>query len=159
MDVIQGYFGLVEVLGRESLLDFLLRNKIVHAAIIFVVFFLLSRVLKWLMSMVIHHFTRRTKTRIDDLIIERTQRYASFLVFLLGVYLALVPLEIPETINSVVNNVILSLAVVLLGVIGTKILDSFIDVWSTEWAQKTRSTIDDALLPLFHKTSKVIFFI
>ncbi len=40
-----------------------------------------------------------------------------------------------------------------------KVIDTFIDTWGNEWAHKTKSTIDDALLPLFHKSAKVLFFV
>ncbi|MBL7100740.1 MAG: mechanosensitive ion channel family protein [Nanoarchaeota archaeon] len=158
MNLIQGYLGLIEQLNASQV-GFLFENKIAYSIIILIGFFILSKIIKFILNHIIPKLTRKTKSKIDDLIIERTQKPGSYLILLFGLYIALTPLGIPEKTNAIINDVILSAGILLFSIIGIKIIDSFIDVWGSEWAQKTESTIDDALLPLFHKTAKVLFFI
>lgn len=158
MDIIQGYLGIIEKLNASPV-GFLFENKIAYSIIIFIAFLVLSKLVNFVMNTVIPRFTIKTKTRVDDLIIKKIQKPGSYLVLLLGIYIALIPLAIPEKIISVTDNIILSLCIVLFSIIGMRIIDVFIDVWGLEWAKKTASSIDDALLPLFHKTSKVLFLV
>jgi len=158
MDVIQGYLTQIG-LWDNSALGFLFHNKFIYAAIIFVGFFILSRFVKYLLHSVIPQFTKKTKTDIDDLIIEKVQGLASKLVVLLGLYLALIPLSLPFNISFGINRSILSLSIILFMVIGMRIIDVIIDTVGMRWAKKTHSGIDDALLPLFHKISKTLFLI
>ena len=158
MELIQGYLGIIEWLNASPV-GFLFENKIGYTIIILIAFYIISKFLKYLMHSIIPLFTQKTKTKIDDLIVEKTQAPIFYLLMLLGVYIALIPLGLSENIISIIDNIILSLCIVLFSVIGIRIIDIFIDVWGIAWAKKTASSIDDALLPLFHKTSKVLFLI
>jgi len=158
MDVIQGYLAIIEQINT-SRFSFLVENKIIYTIMIFVGFYVLAKLLTFSLKHIVPHFTKRTKTKIDDLIIERTQKPGSYLVLLLGLYVALIPLGLPENVLVIISDVLLTLAIFCFILIGVKVIDTFIDVWGSEWAKKTESTIDDALLPLFHKTSKTLFAI
>lgn len=157
MEEIQGYFMEIEKLDLGPV-NFLVEHKIIYSIIIFLAFLFLSRFIKYTLNHVLPLFTKKTKTRLDDIIISRIKSPCIFLVVLLGLYVALIPLAIPEKVNVFIGNTLLSISVILFAVIGARIIDAFIDVWGMDWAEKTRSTIDYALLPLFHKTSKVLFF-
>lgn len=158
MEEIQGYFGIVDKLDLGPA-SFLVGHKIIYSVIIFLAFLLFTKFLRFILSHVLPIFTSKTKTKLDDLIILQIKKPCTYLIILLGIYTALVPLDIPVNILSFIDEVILSLAIILFAMVFAKVADAFIDVWGNEWAEKTRSTIDDSLLPLMHKTSKVLFFV
>ena len=158
MDIIQGYAGIIEQLN-SSPAGFLFKNKIAYTILILICFYILAKLMTFILKRIIPKFTKKTKTKIDDLIVERTQKPGSYLIMLLGVYIALTPLGLSEKISNITNNIILSLGLLLLSVIMIRIVDSLIDIWGSEWAQKTESTIDDALLPLLHKATKILFLV
>ncbi len=158
MEIIQGYLGIIEQLSSTKV-GFLFKHKVIYFLVILLAFYVLSKLMKFIMNKVIPLFIKKTKTNLDDLIIRRTQKPGSWLILLLGFYIALIPLEIPENINLMINDIILTICVLFFCVICVRVVDTFIDVWGNRWAKKTESSIDDALLPLFHKTSKVLFII
>jgi len=158
MENIQGYLGMVDKLDLGPA-NFLVEHKIVYSILIFLAFFMLSKLLRFLMNHILPLFTKKTKTNLDDLIIERTQTPGALLINLLGVYVALIPLALSERVSLVIDDIVLSFIVLLVCVIIIRVVNSFIDVWGTEWAKKTKSTIDDALLPLFNKTTRFLFVI
>lgn len=158
MEIIQGYLGIIEQLSNTPV-GFLFKHKIIYFLLILLAFYTLSKFMKFIMNHIIPLFTKRTKTNLDDLIVSRIQKPGSWLVLLLGFYIALIPLEISENINLVINDIILSVCTLFFCVICIRVVDTLIDVWGKRWAKKTESSIDDALLPLFHKTSKVLFII
>lgn len=158
MEEIQGY-----LIGLENLdlspVSFLVDHKIVYSIIIFLAFLLFTKFIRFILGHVLPIFTSKTKTNLDDLIISRIKKPCICLLLLLGVYTALMPLDIPVSILSFINEVILSLVIILFAVVFTRVADSFIDIWGNEWAEKTRSTIDNSLLPIMHKASKALFFV
>ncbi len=158
MEEIQGHLGIVDKLDLGPA-SFLVEHKIIYSVMIFLAFLMLTKFLRFILSHVLPIFTSKTKTNLDDLIISRIKKPCIYLVILLGVYIALIPLDIPGNILSFIDEVILSLAIILFAVVFAKVADAFIDVWGSEWAEKTRSTIDNSLLPIMHKTSKVLFFV
>lgn len=158
MEKIQGYLGIVDRLDLGPA-NFLVEHKVIYSVIIFLAFLLFTKFLRFILSHVLPIFTRKTKTNLDDLIISKIKKPCSLLIILLGVYTALIPLEIPVNILSFIDDVIFSLVIILFAIVFAKVADAFIDVWGSEWAEKTRSTIDNSLLSLMHKTSKVLFFV
>lgn len=158
MDLIQGYLTNIGLWDNPTI-GFIFQNKFSYAAIIFIAFIILSRFVKFFLHVVLPFFTAKTKTDIDGRIVEKVQGLGSKLVLMLGLYLALIPLELPEKVSFGVNRTILSLAIVLFMVAGIRVIDVIIDVLGGRWAKKTASSIDDALLPLFHKVSKTLFVV
>lgn len=156
MDLIQGYLA---ILTQNETIGFLFQNKYSYAAIIFVAFIILSRFTKFFLHVILPFFTAKTKTDIDQRIVEKVQSLGSKLVLLLGLYLALIPLELSDNASFGINGTILSLAIILFMVAGIRIIDVIIDALGTKWAKRTKSSIDNALLPLFHKVSKTLFVI
>ncbi|MBM3199382.1 mechanosensitive ion channel family protein [Candidatus Woesearchaeota archaeon] len=158
MEMIQGYLAITEILQNSSV-GFLVVNKWLHAGLIFLGFFILSKAACWIMHHISPLLTSKTKTSIDDLIVEKIKIPMSWLIILLGIYISLVPLSLPEKVNIVLDDVILSIVVIFVTFIVIKTTDVLIDAWGKDFAVKTRSSIDNALIPLFHKSSKVLFFI
>lgn len=156
MQSVQGY---LLNLSENTSIGFLFQNKYLYALVILLAFFILSRFVKFLLHRVIPIFTKRTKTNIDDQIVEKTQGIASLLVLLLGLYVSLIPLNLPSNVSFGINRSILSIVIFLFAIFGMRVIDVMIDTLGKRWAKRTKSSIDDALLPLFHKVSKTLFFI
>ncbi len=132
-----------------------LLNKYVQAAVIIVVAIVLAKLVLFVFSRYLQRIAGKTKTKVDDLIFENTKRPLFYLVLVYGVKFALVPLGI----NGVVDKIINSLLAVVFVFILSRSLDVIIETWGTSFAKKTKTKIDEVLLPLFHKASKVIFVI
>lgn len=129
--------------------------KILYILILLGLFYLGSKILFWIIEKVIHAFVKRTKTQIDDLILKKTHKYIVWLFFFIGLRIFILPLldlQILDRLND--SLIVLFVAFVVMG-----ILDVFIDIWGKKWASKTKSTIDDSLIPLFHKFSRITLII
>ena len=131
----------------------------VKAIVIIAVFFLIAKIFVVITEKIILKFTKKTKTKIDDLLVEKTNFPISVLLFLFGIKLALTTLTMIEPYGAYVGYFVTSLTILAVAYIIAVIFDVLIDGWLIKFASKTKSQLDDAIIPLFHKTSKVVIFI
>ena len=117
----------------------LLYQPYVRALIALVGFFLIAKLVVFVSEKVILKFTKKTKTKIDDLIVERINRPISLLLIFIGARFALIPLALKESINLVLSRIISSFVIIIVVYIGVVVLDILIDVWGKRFAEKRDS--------------------
>ncbi len=136
-----------------------LGGKYALAVAIVIIFFAISRLFVYLVENFILMLTRKTATKVDDLIVERISWPISFLLIVIGVKLATIPLLLTGTTDYVVHNVLNTLIEIDITYMIIVVGDIIIDNWGKKFADKTKSTMDDSLLPLAHKFYKVVIFL
>jgi MscS family membrane protein len=132
-----------------------LQNKYIFALLILVAFAIGAWLLLFIFEKFLQRWAKKTKTEVDDIIFEKTKKPAFYFLLAFGLKVAILSLNI----NGIVNNLINSLMAVVFVFIVARIVDVIIDIWGETFAKKTESKIDDVLLPLFHKFTKVLFVI
>src|SRR3989338_7878566 len=138
---------------------FVQQNKYVNALLLLVVFYILSKLVVFISQRVILRLTRKTKTNVDDLIVNGTNKQISWALLFIGVRLALMPLGIKESILNVIENLVTSILIILATYIAIIIVDILIDNWGKTVAEKTESQLDDQLVPIFHRFSRIFISI
>lgn len=134
-------------------------NPVFDSILILVIFFLLSKLAVFISTRIILKLTKKTKTNVDDLIVERTNKPISLVLLVVGIRLALLPLKIRASILSAIENILGSFIVILFTYIAIVVLDILIDNWGRKVAAKTKSTFDDELVPVFHRVSRIFLSI
>ena len=134
-------------------------SRYIVAAIIFIVFLALSKLFLYIVEKIILAMTAKTKTKLDDMLIKRTQAPISWLLIFIGIKIAFEYLAFSGGWVSVVGTGIMSAIYLAVGFVILAVVLTLIDFWSVMFAKKTKSTIDDALVPLFRTTTKVIVII
>ncbi|MBT3836033.1 mechanosensitive ion channel family protein [Candidatus Woesearchaeota archaeon] len=132
-----------------------INNSYLEAGILIVLSIVLAQILLLLFGQYLKKFAKKTKTKLDDLIFERTRKPLFYLILVYGLRLATISLGINGFVQQIINSL---LAIVFIFII-LRALDVFLETWGTSFAQKTKSNIDDVLLPLFQKSARVIFVI
>ncbi len=138
---------------------FNLENQFISSILILVAFFIIAKIVVIISERVILRLTKKTKTNVDDLIVKKSNRKISLILVLIGIKLALIPLGLTETINQIANKIIGSAIIIVIALIVITIFDILIEFWGKSFAKKTKSKLDDQLILLFHRFSKIIFFL
>ena len=138
-----------------ELLYMITPNKYTHSAIIFSVFFILSQIVVFVSQKFILKLTKKTKTEIDDLIVEKTNKPISFILILMGIRLAIIPHPINQFILGMIKNGISTLIAVIVTYIVMIVFDIIIDNWIQKFASKTHSRTDEEVVILFQKFSRI----
>lgn len=143
----------------EQYLLFIQQNKYIYSVSLLILFYLLSQLVVLVSRNIILKLTKRTKTEIDDLIIKRTNKPISLILLLIGIRLALLPLELRHNILDVLENIIVSFIMLIITYIVIVVTDIVIDNWAKKAAEKTKSTVDEQLIPVVHRFSRIFISI
>jgi MscS family membrane protein len=130
-----------------------LSNQYVQSLIIFIGFIILAKIIQVISTRYILKLTAKTKTTLDDILVHTSSKVIIYFISLLGLKIALNPLGLPRF--DLISKFIDSLIIVLITYSVIKLINIFIEYWGTEFSKRTKSHMDDALLPLFHKFAKV----
>jgi len=118
-----------------------------------------SQFLVFLATKVLLRLARKTKTMVDDLIVEKTHRPLVYVLVFWGLRFSINILELTPKLNEISNHIFDSLIIILITTVIIRVVDILISEWGGKWSEKTSSTLDDELLPIFHAVSKVIFVV
>ncbi len=122
---------------------------------ILLIFFALSKLVVLISTKIILNLTKKTKTDIDDKIIIKTNKPVSLILLLVGIRLALLPLGINQTFTDIIEHAIASFIILIITYIVAVVLDIFVDNWAQRVAQRTHSDLDDEIIPLLKKFTRV----
>lgn len=147
IEVISQYYSIIQ------------KNKYLEFLVVLVLFYALSKLVVFLSQRVVLQLTKKTRTEIDDLIVRKTNRPVSIILLLIGVRLALVPLGIRQNILDIAEHITSSLIIVTVTYIAIVVFDTIIDNWGKKVAERTKSTVDDQLIPVFHRFSRIFISI
>ncbi len=127
----------------------------IEALIYFIIYFGIVGTLAFILKKVILKFTLRTKTDLDDIIVQRLNKPIFTLIFLTGLRFSLERISSTESLAvvlEIINSFILLGVVYLIYVIFDL---SFSRAWK-RFAKKTKRRPNDALIQLTNITLKII---
>ncbi|KYK26878.1 hypothetical protein AYK26_07080 [Euryarchaeota archaeon SM23-78] len=118
-----------------------------------------GKVFYWLSTKIIKVFTSKTKTKLDDIIIENMEKPVVFLIVLAGFYFGFGQLNLSVAAGNFVNQVFVVLFVLSVTWVVINLIDSFIKFYLKPMAAKTKSDLDDQLIPIVRKGIKIVLWI
>ena len=107
------------------------------------------------------HLAGKTKTTLDDTLLQAAEKPLSWLILLLGIWASVMVLNPPSDVLPLVaiaERVGRMLSIVLVGWFLWRLIDGF-SVYAMSRAQKTDSTLDDQLVPFVSKTLKLFLVV
>lgn len=105
---------------------------------------------------IIHQFTKRTKTDLDDRVLEITRMPIFALIVTFGLVDSLAILDIPQELHFTIMQVYEVLVVLIIAYTAYRIFDRVVIFYAQKWSAKTDTEVDDVLVPLFHKVGIII---
>ncbi|MFZ3209863.1 MAG: mechanosensitive ion channel family protein [Geobacteraceae bacterium] len=147
MDSILSFYRLQET---DSLHLFWLKELLV-AAIIFALFWIAARLLRYFLITWGPRFTSFTSTDLDDRILLRITPLASLLVICAGIYFAVGYLPLPDKVKLVVSGALFVVNVGILTNMAYRITDEILNWYTDRVAEQTGSSINRQLIPLVEK--------
>jgi len=125
-------------------------------AVTLVGWFVIALFIMYVMDPILHHFTGKTQTELDDRILRIIRGPIFLIVVLYGVVNSLEILNLPFDVIATMELVYSILLTVLLAWLAYKVYDSVIIYYGHRYSRKTDTTIDDVLVPLLEKVGMVV---
>ena len=137
-------------------------NSILNWAIavgILILSFVVVKMLYWIFSNVIRRLTSKTKTNLDDVLIDKLEKPLTYLVLILGYWISIHYLVFKEEVELALENVAYFLLVIDVTAILSRIVDALITEIIMPISEKSESSFDNQLIPVIQKGVRSIIWI
>ena len=115
-----------------------------------------SKVIFWFFKKVLRGFTKKSKAKLDDILIDMLEEPLVFAIVVAGFKLGVAQLTLPEVVDSALGNVFTFLITVNVTWLIARVLNSLLEEYVRPLIQKTESDLDDQLYPIVKKCMSVI---
>ena len=129
------------------------------ALAIIVLSVMLGKVIYWVFAKFIRIFTAKTKTRMDDIVVDMVEEPAVFMVVVVGIWFALKSLTLPETVTLIISSAYQVIVALLIGWLLTRLFDALYKEYMIPLAERTENDLDDQLMPILSKGVKMIIWV
>jgi small-conductance mechanosensitive channel len=126
-------------------------KELLLAIVIFTVFWLLSRLLRYAMITLLPKLTSRTSTDLDDRILVRITPPAALLVIFAGLYYAVRSLPLPDKVQVATSGVVFVISIIIFTNIAYRSLHELLSWYGARVAERTGNGLDRQILPLAEK--------
>jgi uncharacterized membrane protein YbjE (DUF340 family) len=137
----------------QAVIDYILNNLVLRLIVITAATVAAAFLVKFFIRGVLKPLTRRTKTKIDDMIVRNFSSMAFYVVFVIGLKIGLKSVEFA---SSIFHSIIETLLIIVISILVIRLINDIADSWKNEWAVQTASSADDRLIPLIEKILKVV---
>jgi len=120
---------------------------------------LLGKVVYWVFSKIIKAFTKKTKTKLDDIIVDLIEEPIVFMLIASGIWFALTLLNLPNAFSSAIDNSLHIILAILIGWLLVRLFEAFYESILLPWAQKTENDLDDQLMPILRKGIRLVIWV
>ncbi len=131
-------------------------NSYINALVILFISFILAKIADFVFEKVFPKLTAHTNTDIDDKIVHALKSPIYFAVITIGTYASLHSLALGEGVFFYTDNSIQTILIIIGAIAAWRISTIFIDSVVLRFAAKTKSTLDDEMMPLFKNISKIV---
>jgi MscS family membrane protein len=140
---------------------FNLESVILQKFILIVAIFIATWIVAWLVSRVletqIKQLTQRTRSGLDDMLVNALKKPVVYLIFLVGLWFGLQQADfILDPDNKVLANIFFISYFILGYFTAYRLAVGFIDWYHAEVAQHTETTLDEQILPFFRRVLLII---
>lgn len=129
------------------------------ALFIIVASVVIGRALYWVIKNFVRRITSRTKTKLDNIIIDMIEEPLVFAIVLAGIWFGLKTLTFNETVELWISRAYYILIIFNVAWLITRLLDSLISEYLVPITEETKSALDEQLLPIARKGVKTIIWI
>lgn len=118
-----------------------------------------ARLAYWVIGHVIKRFTRKTKNKLDDILVDMLEEPVVFAIVIIGIWFSLQQLHTSETTQTVISTAYYILIVFDVAWFISRILDALIHRYIQPMVEHSSSKLDDQLLPIIQKGVKIALWI
>jgi small-conductance mechanosensitive channel len=125
---------------------------------IVVVALLLAFLSKYIIGAIVKPFTKKTKTIIDDLIIEAINAPIFAAIIAGGLWIGINRILTVDKTESIINKIFIIVIILIIGMALSRIVHALLEWYSVEIAPRTASDFDDRLVPLLSRVADIIVY-
>ncbi len=137
---------------NNKLIDWLVSLAIIVGS------FVIAKILLWISKNMIKKITQRTKTNLDDIIIDKVESPIALAIMLAGIYVALIRLHLSGGFDKLLNNAYQIFIILNATWIIARVVDGIVKEYLMPLTEKT-SKVDDNVVRILKRTVSAIIWI
>jgi MscS family membrane protein len=134
------------------ILPSILDDPRVHAVLVASGALVAALVIDWIFRVVVHRVVSRTKTDVDDVIVNAIRRPLAVTVLLFGLWASLQGLAPPHPVPFVTRGVLMSIAVLYWAIVAARVFSIALEAM----ARRERSAVNVRTRPIFSLVARVL---
>ena len=120
---------------------------------------IIAKLLYLLIGRFVLTLTKKTKSKLDDIIVEKMKDPVVFLFVLTGIYYAIRTLTLPDWAADVTHKAYYFLLLINFAWALTRFVDALVIEYIVPMVEKSESDLDDQLLPIVRKSIKIAIWV
>jgi len=129
------------------------------ALIIIVGTLVAAKMLYWVFGKVVKKITARSKTKLDDIIVDMLEEPIVLIATIIGVWFAVGQLNFPEGILDWIDKVYWVMIALTITWLLARLVDAVIREYIVPLAAKTEGDLDDQIIPIIRKAIRATIWI
>lgn len=121
---------------------------------IIVVALMAGKMLYWIFQNVLRRLTAKTKTRLDDIVLDMIEEPIVAGATLLGIWIGLQRLTLDEKVDVWIGHTFKGLIILSVAWLLARLVDSLIREYLVPLVEESDTDLDDQLLPIFRRGAK-----
>jgi len=118
-----------------------------------------AKIIMWLAKNIVRKITKKTKSKIDDILIDMLEEPLAFAIIIFGIWYALKLLAFPEGLEKFISQVYYILIIFDVAWLLNRLVEAIIKEYLKPLVEKSDTDLDDQLLPIISKSVKVTIWI
>lgn len=119
-------------------------------------FLILGKIVLFIVQNQFKKISEKTETQIDDLIVRTIEKPIHMTFFVLGIYVGLGFLTVDPTIYPMMYDILKILFYLNIAWYALRLSDSILDVYVVPYTKRSKSKLDDQLIPILRNTLKYV---
>lgn len=120
--------------------------------------FVLAKALYWLFGNIIKKLTKKTKSKLDDLIIDKIEEPVILALVLSGIWYAVTYLHVSEGFTKFADKAFYVAFTFDVSWLVVRLVDSILVEYLSPLVKKTKGSLDDQLMPIIRKSLKGVIW-
>ena len=120
---------------------------------------IVGKIIYWLFGNVVKKLTAKTKTKLDDILIDMIEEPIVFALTIAGLWWGIDRLDFPEAAHIWIGKVYHVLITINITWLVARLIDAIIQEYIVPLTDKTESDLDDQIMPIARKGLRTIIWI
>lgn len=137
----------------NTILDWVISLSIIVGAVV------VGKIIYWFLSKILKRFTQKSKTKLDDILIDMMEEPLVVVVVLIGISYGLNRLTFTDGMDAFVAHSMHAAVILTVTWMIVRLLDALIEQYIVPMAAQSETDLDDMILPVVRKAVRVMIWI
>ena len=128
------------------------------AIILIAISIIIGRILLWFSSTILKKLTKKTETKLDDILIDMIEEPLILIGVLIGTNYSITTLIIEPNVEKVINNILYILVIINIAWLITRTIDALVEHYIVPFTERSKTSLDNVILPIVRTCFKFIIW-